>query len=185
MKKKQKNFEKFHSQLDLPFLETDNEFIKEIFQTLEFEFGLKSNSKQKLIDLGVGNGTIVIYSALNHNIKSYGIEINQKLINEAKIRIKSLKKEGNYKRKLFKKIKIKQGDFYLLNLKFYDFIYIYSLPTMQRYLKHVFNTTTKNAVIISYKYQLKNFNSIFTLQKRLILNKNKKEFSTFFYKKIS
>lgn len=185
MKKKQKNFEKFHSQLDLPFLETDNEFIKEIFQTLEFEFGLKSKSKQKLIDLGAGNGTIVIFSALNHNIKSYGIEIGQSLIREAGKIINSLKKEGNYKKSSFKKISIKYGDFYQHNLKRYDFIYIYSLPTMQRYLKHVFNTAKKNAVVISFKYQLKNFESILILQKKLIHNKNKKEVSTFFYRKIS
>ena len=63
MKKKQKDFEKFHSQLDLPFLETDTKFIKEIFQTLEQKFGLESNSNQKFIDLGAGNGTVVIYAA--------------------------------------------------------------------------------------------------------------------------
>ncbi|MBA7633712.1 hypothetical protein ES703_41283 [subsurface metagenome] len=185
MKKKQKNFEKFHSQLDLPFLETDNEFLEEIFQTLEFEFSLEYNSKQKFIDLGAGNGVVVIFVALNYSIKSYGFEINQNLINEAEIRIKSLKKEGNYLKSLFKKIFIKYGDLYQHDLKIYDFIYIYSLPTMQRYLKHVFNTAKKNAVIISFKYQLKNFKSILTLQKKLIHNKNKKEVSTFFYRKIS
>lgn len=185
MKKKQKNFEKFHSQLDLPFLETDNEFLEEIFQTLEFDFGLEYNSNQKFIDLGAGNGIVVISAALNYSIKSYGIEINQILIKEARKTVKSLKKEGNYSKSLFKKIFIKYGDLYQHDLKIYDFIYIYSLPTMQRYLKHVFNTAKKNAVIISFKYQLKNFESILNLQKKLIHNKNKKEVSTFFYRKIS
>ncbi len=180
-----KYFDKFHSQLELPFLETDIELLEEIFQTLEFEYGLKKNSNQRIIDLGAGNGNIVIFSALHYGIKSYGIEIGQSLIREAGKIIKSLKKEGNYKRSLFKRISIKYGDFYQHNLKRYDFIYIYSLPTMQRYLKHVFNTAKKNAVIISFKYQLKNFKSILNLQKKLIHNKNKKEVSTFFYKKIS
>ena len=185
MKKKQKNFEKFHSQLDLPFLETDIEFLEEIFQTLEIEYGLKKNTNQKFIDLGAGNGIVVIFAALNYRIKAFGIEISQNLIREAGKIIKSLKKEGNYKKSLFKKISIKYGDFYQHNLKRYDFIYIYSLPTMQRYLKHVFNTTKKNAVIISFRYQLKNFKSILNLQKKLIHNKNKKEISTFFYNKIT
>ena len=185
MNKKQKNFGNFHSQLDLPFLETDNEFLEYIFQTLELEFGLEYNSKQKFIDLGAGNGVVVIFASLNYSIKSYGIEIDQILNKEAIKTVKSLKKEGNYLKSLFKKIFIKYGDLYHHDLKIYDFIYIYSLPTMQRYLKHVFNTAKKNAVIISFKYQLKNFKSIFTLQKKLILNKNKKEISTYFYRKIS
>ena len=185
MNKKQKNFGNFHSQLDLPFLETDNEFLEEIFQTLELEFGLEYNSKQRFIDLGAGNGVVVIFTALNYSIKSYGIEIDQILIKEARKNVKSLKKEGNHLKSLFKKIFIKYGDLYQHDLKIYDFIYIYSLPTMQRYLKHVFNTAKKNAVIISFKYQLKNFESILKLQKKLIHNKNKKEVTTFFYRKIS
>ena len=138
MKKNKRNFDIFHSQLDLPFLETDNELLEEIFQTLESKFGLKKNSNQKFVDLGAGNGNIVIYTALNYNIKSYGIEIDHNLINEAKIKIKSLKKEGIYNKSLLKKIKIKLGDFYLLNLEDYDFIYIYSLPSMQKFLMTIF-----------------------------------------------
>ena len=171
MKKKQKNFEKFHSQLDLPFLETENKFIKEIFETLELKFGLESNSKQKFIDLGAGNGIVVIYTALNYNIKSHGIEINQNLIIEANIRIKSLIKEGNFKKKIFKNLKIKLGNFYLLNLKDYEFIYIYSIPSMQKFLKHVFNTARKRAIIISHKYPQINLDDI--LQTALYNNYNK------------
>jgi len=185
LKKKQKNFEKFHSQLDLPFLETDNKFIKEIFQTLELEFGLENSSEQKFIDLGAGNGTVVIYTALNYNIKAHGIEINQNLIMEAKIRIKSLRKEGNFKKKLFKNLKIKLGDFFLLNLKDYDFIYIYSIPSMQKFLKHLFNTARKGAIIISHKYPLKGFNSILKEEYRLSHKNEKQEIYSFFYKKIS
>ena len=185
MKKKQKNFSKFHSQLDLPFLETDNESLKEIFQILELEFGLKRNSNQKLVDLGAGKGSIVIFSALYYGIKSYGIELDQSLIKEAKERIKSLKKKGNFKYRLFRKIKIKLGDFYIQNLKKYDFAYIYSLPPMQKYLKHVFDTVKRGAVIISHKYQLNDFNSLLKYEYRLAHKKNKQEIFTFLYRKVS
>ena len=40
-----------HSELALPFLETPEDHIKVIFKTLETKFGLKKDSKQKLIDL--------------------------------------------------------------------------------------------------------------------------------------
>lgn len=183
MKKNLKTFEKLQSQLDLPYLETDNKFIKEIFQTLELEFGLESNSKQKFIDLGSGNGNVVIYAVLNYNIKSYGIEINQTLIKEAKIKIESLKNKAIYHRKLLNNIKIKWGDFYLLNLNEYNFIYIYSLPSMQKYLKHVFNTIRKNAIIISHKYRLEDFDSIIKDEYSLIHKNEKPEIFTFFYRK--
>ena len=177
------NFENFHSQLDLPFLETDTKFIKEIFLTLESEFEFKINSKLKFIDLGSGNGSVVIFTALNYNIKSYGIEINKKLINEAKSRIKALKNEKNcYKSKL-RKIKVKLGDFYYQNLKDYDFIYIYSLPSMHKYLKHVFSTAKKGAIIISHRHHLKRFKSILKYEYRLTHENDRQEIYSFFYKK--
>ena len=105
MKKNKRNFDIFHSQLDLPFLETDNRFLPEIFQILEYNFSLESNSKQKIIDLGAGNGNVVIYAALNYNIKSYGIEIDNNLVTETKIRIQSFKKSGTSNKKLLRKMK--------------------------------------------------------------------------------
>jgi len=184
LKKKEKALSKFHSQLELPFLETDNRFLREIFKTLEFEYGLKHSSNQKLIDLGAGNGSIVIFAALNFNIKSTGIEINQNLKNEAEIRIKSLKMERNYKKRILKNIKIKHGDFYMYNLKDYDYIYIYSLPSMQKYLMHVFSTAKKGAIFISYKYQLGIFSSILKDDYTLVHKKVKHKIYTYFYKKI-
>lgn len=178
------NFEKFHSQLDLPFLETNNECIKEILQTLEYKFGLKTNSKQTFIDLGSGNGSIVIFTGLNHNIKSYGIEIDQKLFIEAKNRLKKLKKEGARNKILLRKIKFKLGDFFQVNLKIYDFIYIYSLPSMHKYLKHVFNTAKIGAIIISHRFQLEGFDSFLKYEYKLAHANGKQETFTFFYKKI-
>ncbi|MDX1797381.1 MAG: methyltransferase domain-containing protein [Candidatus Lokiarchaeia archaeon] len=185
MKKKQTDFEKFHSQLDLPFLETDYKFIDEIIWTLKHRFGLVSNSKQKLIDLGAGNGSIVIFTALNHKIKSYGIEINHKLINEANSRIRSLKKEGTYNKRLFRNINLKLGDFYLLNLKNYDFVYIYLLPSMQKYLKHVFNTAKIGTIFISHKYPLEEFESLLKIEYRLEHESGEQKLKSFFYNKIA
>lgn len=184
MKKNKRNFDIFHSQLDLPFLETDHEFLEEIFQTLESKFGLKKNSNQKFVDLGAGNGNIVIFSALHYGIKSYGIEIDSSLVKETKIYIQSLKKKGTFKKRLVRNIKIKFGDFYQLNLKKYDFIYIYSLPTMQKYLKHVFNTAKIGAIIISHKYKFDIFSSFLKNKFKLAHNKDKQEIFTFFYEKI-
>jgi len=147
------------SQLELPFLETSPDLLEKIFRTLRDKFGLISNSNQKLFDLGSGNGTVIIYSALNYRINSFGIEINPNLIEETKRRINMLKATHNHERSIIKNIKTELGDFYQKNLKNFDFIYIYSLPTMQKYLKHVFSTAKKGAIIVSHKYPLNGLNS--------------------------
>ncbi len=172
------------SQLELPFLETPPDLLEEIFHILRDRFGLKRNSNQKMIDLGAGNGTVIIYSALNYNIESFGIEINSNLIDETKTRIRILKVKHNHKRSILKNIKIELGDFYQKNLKKFDFIYIYSLPTMQKYLKHVFFTAKKGAIIISHKYPLNGLNSYLKLDYELIQKKGNKEFTTYFYSRL-
>ena len=172
------------SQLELPFLETPPDLLEEIFHNLRDKFGLKNNSNQKLIDLGAGNGTVIIYSALNYGIKSFGIEINPNLIEETKRRIRILKAKHNHKKSITKKIKIELGDFYLKNLKKFDFIYIYSLPTMQKYLKHVFFTAKKGAIIVSHKYPLEGLNSYLKLEYELKQKKVKLEGFTYFYSRL-
>jgi len=172
-----------HSELALPYLETPEDLTKVIFKTLETKFGLKKDSKQKLIDLGSGDGCIVVYSSINYGIRSFGCEINPNLIKETKEKIKMLKKEKIYQNKNFRKIIIKIGDIFILNLKKFDFIYIYSLPTMQKFLNHVFKTAKSGAVFISYKYPLKNFESYLKLD--YILKDNDKNHDiSYFYRKL-
>ncbi len=181
---KKSRFLEISSQLDLPFLETNGELIQKIFETLNLRFRLIKNSNQKLVDLGSGNGQIILYSALNYGVKSIGIEINLDLIKEAKMYIKLLKKQKLYQRKFFRKIKFIHGDFYEMGMGDFDFIYIYSLPTMQKYLKHVFLTAKNKSIIISYKYPLNGFDSFLKLAYELKSEFKDQIISTFYYEKV-
>ena len=178
----EREYEKFHSQLELPFLETKRKHLLDIFKTLENQFGLKKYSKQILLDLGSGNGQVVIFSALNYGIKSVGIEIDPVQIREARIIIKSLKRGITQKKRNLRKIKIIQGDFYTLSLKNFDFIYIYSLPTMQKYLKHVFKTAKNGAIIISHMYPLRGFRLCLELMQKLEYEDKNQESAAYIYK---
>jgi cyclopropane fatty-acyl-phospholipid synthase-like methyltransferase len=153
MSKKKKPYE-IHSQLALPFLETNQDFLNDIFRILELRFGLKRRSKQKLIDLGSGDGRVIIYSALTYGIKSIGVEISKNLIKEAKNNVKLVLKRNKARKKDIKQIKIIPDDFFQQILENYDYVYIFSLPTMHEYLQHVFDTARIGATIISHKYPL-------------------------------
>ncbi len=172
---------KLHSQLALPFLETNMVYLGEIFKTLELKFGLKKNSSQRFIDLGSGDGRIVIHVATIYGIRSIGIEINDNFINESKERVNSLKKKNTIKRRQQNKIKFIESDFFKINLKNYDFIYTYSLPSMHKYLNHVFKTAKKRAIVISHKYELNQFDSILKLKYILTHGKEGNKISTYFY----
>ncbi len=180
----EKKFNKFYSQLELPFQETKQVYLKKIFKTLEREFDLRKNSRQIFIDLGSGNGQVIIYSALKYGIRSIGIEIDPILIKEAKKSIRLLKEGNIFKKKVLRKITLIHGDFYAHNLKDYDFIYIYSLPTMQKYLKHVFQTAKRGVIIISHMYPLKNLTHYLESMPKLEHNKENQEISTYFYRRI-
>lgn len=177
------NYSKFQSQLALPFLETKNEFLEEIFEILSKNFGLKKKSSQKFIDLGSGDGRVVIFIATHYSIKSIGVEIDSNLINDSNVSLKSLKRNNVYKRRVLNKIKFIEADFFTLNLKNYDFIYTYSLPTMQVYLRHLIKTAKPRAIIISHKYKLGQFKPLLKFEWKLNheSDNKKKLVSTYFY----
>ncbi|MHA2394665.1 MAG: hypothetical protein ACXAEX_22275 [Promethearchaeota archaeon] len=175
---------KFYSQLDLPFQETKQIFLKDIFFALEREFNLKKNSKQVFIDLGSGNAQVIIYCAINYEIKSIGIEIDPILIKEAKRSIRLLRLGKKVDPRVLNKVVLISGDFFTYNLKKYDYIYIYSLPTMQKYLKHVFQTAHIGAIIISHMYPLKEFAQYLEPKFKMNHNEDNQENSTFFYERI-
>ncbi len=179
-----KEYVDLNSQLDLPFLETPLIHLPPIFTTLSKEFGLRQYSKQRFLDLGAGNGQVIIFSAENYSIRSTGIEISPILVEEAICTIRALKKQKRLTKRIFKKIEIIQGDFYEYNLKNYDFIYIYSLPTMQKFLRHVFQTARKDTIIISHKYQLKILEEDLRLEFKLTLYEGNHKIYTYFYRKV-
>ncbi|MFW9894393.1 MAG: class I SAM-dependent methyltransferase [Candidatus Thorarchaeota archaeon] len=181
---KRKRLTKFYSQLDLPFQETAQFYLKDIFRTLESKFNLCKNSKQTFIDLGSGNGQVVIFCAFNYGIESTGVEIDPILIKETKNSVRSLKKSKTVKKGVLNKIRFISGDFCEIELKHYNFIYIYSLPSMQKYLKHVFKMVKSGAIIISHMYPLKNFSECLNFKLKLNHEVKNHDATTYFYRKI-
>ena len=178
------DYRKFISKLSLPYLGTPPEVIPSIFDTLVKKFDLKHNSSQSFIDLGSGNGRIIIYSAINYGIKSVGIEIDENLIEEAYERIKTLNRSKKVSRKQKKLIEIRNRDLFNQNLQNFDYIYIFSLPSMHKSLNHVLITTKKGGIVISFKYELVGFEKYLNLEYFLKIERDDKIWGVYFYKKM-
>ena len=176
-------YNKFRSQLDFPFIGSKYEHLEQVFEVLVTNFGLQKDSKQKLIDLGAGDGRIIMFSALEYGITSLGIEIDTNLINYVNEQIIALKKENKYPKKNIKKIKMVEGDLFELNLKKYNFIYMFMLPSLFKCLKHLILTMKKGTIIISYKYPIEIYNEYIRLEYEIDHKDIYEDFTTYFYRK--
>ncbi|MGC8776245.1 MAG: class I SAM-dependent methyltransferase [Minisyncoccia bacterium] len=132
----------------LPSFKTKNNLIlKNVFEILKKE-GLTSG---KFIDLGSGDGRVVIEFAKN-NYEAFGIEINPILILISKIKIK-LNKINN--------AKIIWGNFWDPNFNDFDIIYLYQYNLVNNILENKIKKESKlNTIIISNSFEFKNLNLI-------------------------
>jgi hypothetical protein len=151
---------KIAAQEDLPYLQTPFETIRSIFTYLEEKKIL--NGSNRLIDLGAGDGRIIIYASEIHKIKSIGIEINKSLVNMAK----SLIKQRNLK----KICQIKEGDLYDQNLADYDIIVFFMFPSSHRTLYHLIKKILKGTTVISIRWPLDTFDSEWKLINTITVN---------------
>ena len=82
------------------------------------------------------------------------------------------------------KLDVQNHHLFRQNLQKYDFIYISSLPTMQKSLHHVIETAKSHAIIISFAYELKGFEKLLKFEYCLESKHNNKIWKTHFYKKL-
>ncbi len=143
------------SQTELPYAPTPAAAIQAAFSVLELGFGLTRGSGQSFIDLGAGTGEVVMYCARAFGIASFGIEINNSMVRIAQ---KSIKKEK------LRNACVWKGDLFDYDLGNYDFIFIFTLPSVQRFLNHVFETARHGAIVFSYKYPLDQLDALLVLR---------------------
>jgi SAM-dependent methyltransferase len=121
---------------------SDRQYLDELFKFLE----KYRNKDSKFIDLGSGDGRIVIEFA-KKNYESYGIEMNPFLVFLSKLKIR---KEG------LKNVKIIWGNFWKMNLTQFDIIYFYQYKLANKFLTKKLLKHSKNKIIISAHFPLEN-----------------------------
>jgi SAM-dependent methyltransferase len=126
-----------------PFVATSIKKHNQQFDKL-FDFLAKLNLKnEKVIDLGSGNGDMVLEFA-NRGYQSYGVELNPILIFWSKWRARKFPNAYFIKDNLFK-----------FDLSQFKIVYIYQLESVNQKLMPKFEKELqKDAVIISHKFIL-------------------------------
>lgn len=126
-----------------PFVPTHSKKHKKQFELL-FDFLESLNLKdKKFVDLGSGNGEVVIKFAQN-NYQSYGIEVNPFLVFWSRWRARKLKNAFFVKNDIFK-----------INLSDFGIIYVYQLNSVNRKLLPKFeNELRSDSFIICHKFAL-------------------------------
>ncbi len=162
------------SQAELPYAPTPPEAIQTAFSALEMGFGLVRDSGQAFIDLGAGTGELVMYCARVYGIASFGIEINQAMVRMAQ---KAIRKGR------IKNARVWRGDLFDHNLGMYDFIFMFTLPHVQRFLNHVFETARRGAVIFTYKYPLDELDALLRLMHEASVEIDGNKHALFFYER--
>jgi 16S rRNA G966 N2-methylase RsmD len=166
---KQKSW-KLKAQRDLPYLPTPIEVIKEIFNALK-RLGILSNI-HSLLDLGAGDGRILIHAAQNYQIEGIGLEINTELLETGRQKIRNLQ--------LTHLCHMCEEDLYNYSLGNPDVIYYYNIGSNQRFFRHVFVQIQKGTYLVSVKSPLDYF-----LEELVMLEEmhSTKYYSSYIYQK--
>ncbi|MDP3763997.1 MAG: class I SAM-dependent methyltransferase [bacterium] len=120
-----------------PFMPSYRKSRKDVLDGL-FEIAKKENVK-KIIDIGSGDGRVVIEFARN-GFESYGIEFNPLLVWYSRYKIK---------RSGLKNAHIIRGDFWKTDLSEYDFVYLFQLNYVNALLTDKFKKELKTGAIIA------------------------------------
>ena len=127
-----------------PFEPTNRESLRKMIKFAKVKKG------DKVVDLGSGNGKIVIEFAKLDNVKeSHGFEINPLLVFSSRRRIRQLKLE--------KKAFIHWKDFWNQNLSDYDVVNVFQIGFIMKNLeKKLKKELKKNSRIISNTWKFSN-----------------------------
>ena len=121
--------------------------LSNIINFIKSDFNNSDRNIKKFIDLGSGDGRVVIKFA-QAGLESYGVELNPFLVWWSRWKIKNLG---------LKNAKIIWGDFWKINFSDFDIFYIFHFQMVNNLLTKKFND---NAVIISFGFVLPGFELI-------------------------
>ncbi|QEE17826.1 hypothetical protein DSAG12_03664 [Promethearchaeum syntrophicum] len=138
---------KLKAQEDLPYLATPTIVIESIFKFLKEENLIKKN--QRLVDLGAGDGRVIVFASEFYSLISLGLEININLIKTAESEI--------IRKNLSDLCQVKEMDLFNFDISEMDIVFCFFLPSNYEYCSHVIETVKSGGIVINIKWNLKKF----------------------------
>jgi SAM-dependent methyltransferase len=149
---------KIIAQTDLPYLPTSQIVIEEVFKFLSEKELLKD--KKTLIDLGAGDGRVIIYATEKYGFMTTGLEINSELIQSTQEKINQLN--------ISEKCQVIEADLYDFDISHQDIIFCFILPSSHNYFKHVIENIRPGAIILSIRWAMDVFSDFW--EKSYVIN---------------
>ena len=138
---------KIETQKVLPYLATPINVIESIFKFLKEKNLIKNN--QRLVDLGAGDGRVIVFASEFYSLISLGLEININLIKTAESEI--------IRKNLSERCKIKEKDLFNYDISEMDIIFCFFLPSNFVYCTHIIEMIKSGGIVINIRWDLKKF----------------------------
>ena len=159
---------KIKAQKDLPYLATPITVIESIFKFLKENNLIKKG--QRLVDLGAGDGRVIVYASEFYSLISLGLEINRYLIKTVESEIK--------RKNLSDLCEIKEVDLFNYDISDVDIVFCFFLPSNYAYCTHVIKMIKSGGLVINIKWDLKKFKKYW---KRSFQIKTDEQFPAYIY----
>ena len=159
---------KIKTQEDLPYLATPMNVIESIFKFLNDKSLIKKD--HRLVDLGAGDGRVIVYASEFYNLRSLGLEINRNLIKTAESEI--------IRKNLTELCTIKEEDLFNYDISNMDIVFCFFLPSNYEYCSHLVKMVKSGAIVINIRWDLKKFKKYW---KRSFKIKTDKQFPVYIY----
>ncbi len=150
----------YSSLMGAPFVPTSKKRISEIFKKAKLKKG------EVFIELGSGDGRLIIYAAKQYQVHAIGIEINPLLVFVSRLYASLAKVHVTFKRENVLSTNLKQA----------NVVYLFLMPNTISKLMIKFNAELKpNTQIISHGFKLPGWD------KKLTNTLSGEPFSTYYY----
>ncbi len=126
--------------LDVPYVPTPQPVVERMLQLAEIKRG------ETVVDLGSGDGRIVITAAKKYGAKGIGIDLDADRVKEAR---ENVKKDG-----LSKLVTIIEGDVLKVNLPSADVVTLYLLPGVNLNLRSKLRRLPVGTRIVSHDFDM-------------------------------
>lgn len=148
--------------LGAPYVPTNGKFVEEILEEAKLKKG------QTFVELGSGDGRIIREAVKKYGVKGVGVEIHLLLIWYSRL----MSKYQN-----LKNIEFLQKNFFKVDLKKTDVLFLFLLPkTLTKLKEKILKECKKGTLIISHGFKIEGF------EKYLIKKQERKLFPTYFYR---